>query len=516
MKNTLYFLLLLLNVSACQKDKTTTSNHTTVAKPQQIVVISKHAPDKYRHYLTHDSIGMVSDSLSGPFSPVKRATFSYFDSQNRLKDWQPKIDAIDTLVISYHRDYLELSIRNPFAAQTNTYLIKNGDTLIFEYNNRIPIAKITNREVSDIELNYSNHRIKTLFDNKYTSHHKVFLGFLLSDLGSVEDRTIGFYEDAIEDAQRESLHLDSLFAKKTLSEASYNYRKAALNWLVESHKNNKVVKTWTDQNEALLHNEDLKREYSIDLSETDSLMTFSFFRGYLNYISKYDLKFIQEDNGSSGAFYIDSRIRFDSILNDKQFNQTAKNFLLHNTYQEIGRNFKVKDKAKYFKKLQEHTTDIEKLNTLQKTYNLDFSKSDQLVLTNIKNDTLTFSKLLAQHKGQWLYVDFWASWCKPCRNLMPDALKLKEALKDKNIAFLYLSLNDNKDVWKKAMEVGGIISTQSYFIENGNTSKVIEDLGINSIPHYLIYSPNGELVNGYAKRPGKGAKAQLLALMQNQ
>jgi len=59
------------------------------------------------------------------------------------------------------------------------------------------------------------------------------------------------------------------------------------------------------------------------------------------------------------------------------------------------------------------------------------------------------------------------------------------------------------------MESDGISKSQNYFIENGNVSKVIEDLGIKTIPHFLIYNPNGELINGFANRPGEGAKKQL-------
>ena len=96
---------------------------------------------------------------------------------------------------------------------------------------------------------------------------------------------------------------------------------------------------------------------------------------------------------------------------------------------------------------------------------------------------------------------------------MPESIKLKKELKNDNIAFIYLSLNDRKKAWQLAIKSDGITSSQNYFIENGNTSKVIEELGIETIPHYLIYNPNGDLVNGFANRPGKGAKQQLKGLM---
>ncbi|MEM9686904.1 MAG: TlpA disulfide reductase family protein, partial [Bacteroidota bacterium] len=267
------------------------------------------------------------------------------------------------------------------------------------------------------------------------------------------------------------------------------------------------------QNKILKNEEPLEKSFEFDLAKTDSLMKFSFFRDYLNYISEYNLEFIRENNGSSGGFYIDSRIRFDSILKDNRFNQTAKNYLLFDAYNGIGQNFRIKDKAEYLKKLQEHTTNSTQLNQLVKDHNLDFSKSDKLILTNTNNDTLTYKQILNKNKEKWLYIDFWASWCKPCRETMPASNRLKNEFKNENIEFIYISLNDTKEQWKQAITSNHIIESQNYFIENGNVSKVIEDLGIKAIPHYLIYDQNGELVNGFAKRPGSGAKEQLRALL---
>ena len=76
-----------------------------------------------------------------------------------------------------------------------------------------------------------------------------------------------------------------------------------------------------------------------------------------------------------------------------------------------------------------------------------------------------------------------------------------------------MALNDRKENWKKAIKNDSLSNSYNYFIENGNVSKVVEDLGIKTIPHYLIYNPNGELINGFANRPGKGANEQLRKLI---
>ncbi len=510
MKQSLSILFVVLIIMSCNKKKI---EKPIKEKPTQIVLISKYSPEPYKHYLKQDSLGGNRLEKSGPYTPISSPTFSYFDSQNNISNWTPEANRIDTLVVPYYSDYMELSTRNRYTSIPNTYLVKNGDTIIFEYKNKIPVATIANRNVNTIELNYNNYRLKTLFNNKYTSHHNVFLGLLISKEKSPKKTSIGYYKKAIEDKKKELVLLDSLQQQKLISKVNYEYRVSVLNQLIEKHKSNKIVKKWIDNSKSVFSEEHIEKEYALDLSKTDSLLMYSYFRDHLNTISKYNLSFIEEDNGGSGGFYIDSRIRFDAIIKDKRFTQTAKNFLLFSAYKGIIQDFKSKDKERYFKKLQKHTTNRLHLSKLQQDYNLDFGTSELLILTTLTNDTIVFSDVLKKNKGKWLYIDFWGSWCKPCRETMPEANRLKETLKDKNVEFIYLSLNDKKDKWKAALKANKILKSQNYFIENSNTSKVIEDLGIKTIPHFLIYNPAGELVNGYAKRPGRGAKEQLQKLM---
>ena len=97
---------------------------------------------------------------------------------------------------------------------------------------------------------------------------------------------------------------------------------------------------------------------------------------------------------------------------------------------------------------------------------------------------------------------------------MPASVNLKKSFTGKNVDFIYISSYDKKENWRKAIQKDGIGESQNYFIENGNVSKVIEDLGIETIPHYLIYNPEGTLVSRYANRPGQGAKEELIGLME--
>lgn len=510
--NSIIITLTFISLFSCKKAKKNIKIEK--AKANQVVLISINAPSKYVHIFKQDSLGKKIKDSSGIKSYSKNNGFTYLDYMNNVQTWLPKPQVNDSIVIECYSDYLELSANNPFTSIEETFLVRNGDTVVFNYKNKIPRAKIANRKVNDLELNYNKHRLKELFNNKYTSHFLVFGNLFLGDIKNYEQNSINYYNKAKKDYLREVNFLDSLYTSKIISEVNYNYRKNALNMLMEKHKNLKNIKKWLSQKENLNEKEIIEEKFGFDLSKTDSLMKYSFFRDYLNNISKYELSFIQENHINSGAFYIDSRVRFDSILKDRKFNRTAKNYLLFNAYKGIGENFRVKDKEKYYKKLQENTTNRQQLDKLAKDYKLDFSKSDKLIVTTQKNDTLTFSKIIENNKGKWLYVDFWASWCKPCRDIMPLSKKLNKELKNKNVEFIYLSLNDKKENWLKAIKSDNIFQSQNYFIENGNVSKVIEDLSIKTIPHYLIYNPKGELVIEFADRPGQGAKEQLEKLIK--
>lgn len=114
---------------------------------------------------------------------------------------------------------------------------------------------------------------------------------------------------------------------------------------------------------------------------------------------------------------------------------------------------------------------------------------------------------LAQFKGKVVYIDFWASWCGPCRGEMPHSKELHSKLTDKqkrNIVFLYISIDASEEAWKKAAEQLGIEGVLT--ISPGNwDSEVVKFFGISSIPRYMIMDKFGNIVNKDAPRPSSDA-----------
>jgi len=118
-------------------------------------------------------------------------------------------------------------------------------------------------------------------------------------------------------------------------------------------------------------------------------------------------------------------------------------------------------------------------------------------------DTLGRPVSLSDFKGKVVYVDFWASWCGPCRAMMPASKELHEKLTEKQkkeIVFLYISIDATSENWKRGIHDNDI---QGVNVNSpGNwSSKACSYFQINSIPRYMIIDKKGNIVDFNAKRP---------------
>ena len=110
---------------------------------------------------------------------------------------------------------------------------------------------------------------------------------------------------------------------------------------------------------------------------------------------------------------------------------------------------------------------------------------------------------LSDFKGKVVYIDFWASWCGPCRMMMPFSKQLHDQLTEKEkkqIIFLYISIDAGKEAWLNGIKSMDIQGENVHSPGNWN-SKAVKYFQINGIPRYMIMNKKGEIVDFNAKRP---------------
>jgi thiol-disulfide isomerase/thioredoxin len=117
-----------------------------------------------------------------------------------------------------------------------------------------------------------------------------------------------------------------------------------------------------------------------------------------------------------------------------------------------------------------------------------------LILQDQLGKELKWEALRQQWKGKFIYVDFWASWCAPCIRAIPFSKVLQKQLKNQDVVFVYLALNDEKKAWT-VMSEKQQLGENNYLIINSRSSRFISQTGLDAIPRYMIYDRNGKLIH---------------------
>lgn len=222
---------------------------------------------------------------------------------------------------------------------------------------------------------------------------------------------------------------------------------------------------------------------------------------YIQQVKQIESKYSKLTNDVPSAQMQDQiRTEYDSIMNNRK--KELQQYALNNTQSIIpyfATNFLMPEsdfdflekvdqamfsRYGFSKYAHEHHARVEKLR-----HTAIGHAAPDIILPDPFGKTIALSSL----RGKYVLVDFWASWCRPCREESPNLIKLYNQYKSFGFDILSVSLDDNRDAWTKAINDDHLLWNHVSDLRKWN-STVVEQYNIESIPFTVLLNKDGVIL----------------------
>jgi len=413
---------------------------------------------------------------------IVRRYFNYFEFQDFLAHKG------DSLVISFDRNKPVLVKYSIYKYAPQDYSVENS------INNKLKESYIIAGKADDIR----GTALKFFYDDPEESKNQrdrkgfekmLYIENLENKMGEM---LLPSMETLNSDTQR---FLDSLSQNRLISEDVYSfYKQKYSNLLLKLKIISGTIDSTSAANEI---NERIKKQFFHDEYFNQCLNSFE--KKYFTTKTKW-----VASNENKQFYYRDPKESFMFVKNSLLLSPNVKEKMLFISLNKV--DIFIHDEIDYYLKLfKDVVTDKKLIEKAQEKYQKDIIAtgiSPKLNLLTFDKKQITIEDLLLKKKGKVLYIDFWASWCRPCIEEMKYSKNYIQTYKNKNLEILFFSLDDNFENWHKASERLEISKLEnSMKIVNPEISTFIKEHKLYSIPRYMIFNKQGVLINANAPRP---------------
>lgn len=404
--------------------------------------------------LDQTSTGKFGGSLEMPY----RSTIAYVDANGDLVRYEPRFVGRDTIEIPTFEGYAEL-LHMYQAIEDDSYLLQEGDTVL---------------------VNYDRRRRPTLTSRVYDGNTTLYnLPYTLPE--AIQDRDYSI-ETVLSDWSFKECNLDSL---KIVYDRYLVALRSSVDSLYQAGRIDAVYHRY------LTHRFFPENRYAPkDVVRSDSL---------LRYVSNY---YAAQDYCKP----VKPIEAFNWMAKDTVATPLARKWILRRALTRIlddegGWHRYPKDVKKlYSQKFIDITGDSTLTETVRAKAIEVSAQGYSFPLGTTDSQTTSLEKVLEQYRGKVVYVDFWASWCRPCVGQFPAARELHKRMAGQDVQFLCISLDVDESSWLKAVRQNADLLTGSYRTV-GRAPVFLKEIRLTTIPRYLIFDRNGKLVDPDAPRP---------------